>query len=153
MNRLYRSDTDKVIGGVCGGLGEYLSVDPLLMRIAFAILAMASGIGLTLYILMWIFIPAVHADALTQKEVTRNNVQEIQEQAQEWGHKARETLSGAPSRKMGNQMLIAGAVLVGLGLLSLLRNFGLLTWISRLWPLVLIAVGAVILLDNLRGKE
>ena len=153
MNRLYRSDTDKVIGGVCGGLGEYLSVDPLLMRIAFVILAMASGIGLTLYILMWIFIPTVHVDALTQKGVTRNNVQEIQEQAQDWRHKARETLSGTPSRKVGNQMLIAGAVLVGLGLLSLLRNFGLLTWIGRLWPLVLIAVGAVILLDNLRGRE
>jgi len=153
MNRLCRSDTDKVIGGVCGGLGEYLSVDPLLMRIAFVILAMASGIGLTLYILMWIFIPTAHADALTQKEVTRNNVQEIQQQAKQWGKEARETLGGTPSRKVGNLMLIAGAVLVGLGLLSLLRNFGLLTWIGRLWPLVLIAIGAVILLDNLRGKE
>ena len=153
MSRLYRSDTDKLIGGVCGGLGEYLGLDPLIMRIAFAVLAMISGIGLAVYILMWLFIPLAHTGSVTQDEVVRQNVQEIQEQTKVWGHKARETLGGTSSRKAGSNMLIAGAVLIGLGLLSLLRNFGLLAWIGKLWPLVLIAIGMVILLDNLRGRE
>ena len=153
MRRLYRSDTDKLIGGVCGGLGEYLDFDPLVIRIIFVVMAMISGIGFAVYILMWLFIPLAHASSATQDEVLRQNVQEIRGQTKVLGKKAQETLGGMSSRKVGSHMLIAGVVLVGLGLLSLLRNFGLLAWVGKLWPLVLIAIGIVILLDNLRGRE
>ena len=53
---LRRSRTDKVIGGVCGGLGRYLGVDPVLLRIAFVVLAVAGGSGILLYIVAWILI-------------------------------------------------------------------------------------------------
>jgi len=56
IRRLYRSNTDKVIGGVCGGLGEYLEIDPVILRIIWAVLGFA-GIGIIAYIISWIVIP------------------------------------------------------------------------------------------------
>ncbi|MEM5812303.1 MAG: PspC domain-containing protein [Candidatus Aenigmatarchaeota archaeon] len=57
MRRLYRSGKDKVLGGVCGGIGEYFHTDPVLVRIAFIILALLWGFGIILYIICWIIIP------------------------------------------------------------------------------------------------
>lgn len=54
--RLYRSKTDKVIGGVCGGLGKYFAIDPVILRVIWAILVF-SGVGLLAYIIAWIVIP------------------------------------------------------------------------------------------------
>ena len=54
--RFYLSSTDKKIGGVCGGLAEYFSLDPLLVRIGFLLLIFW-GVGLLLYILLWILAP------------------------------------------------------------------------------------------------
>ena len=56
--RLYRSRTQRVIGGVCGGLGEYLSLDPLLVRLIFVVLVLFGGpVGLIAYLLFLIFVP------------------------------------------------------------------------------------------------
>ena len=55
--RLFRSRKDRIIGGVCGGLGNYLNVDPVLVRVVWAILFFAAGVGLLAYILAWIIIP------------------------------------------------------------------------------------------------
>ena len=52
-----RTRDDRVIGGVCGGLGRYLGVDPVLMRIAFVILAFAGGGGILVYLVAWVLIP------------------------------------------------------------------------------------------------
>lgn len=59
MNRrLYRSRTDSVLGGVAGGVAEYLDVDPSIVRIVWAILAVVTGgIFFVLYIVMWIVVP------------------------------------------------------------------------------------------------
>ncbi|MBN1197829.1 MAG: PspC domain-containing protein [Bacteroidales bacterium] len=62
VKRLYRSQKDKVIGGVCGGLGNYLNIDPVLIRVAWAVLFFAGGMGLLAYILAWIIIPERQAD-------------------------------------------------------------------------------------------
>ncbi len=55
--RLRRRTTDRVIGGVAGGLGEYLNVDPVLFRALFAGLVIFGGAGLVLYVLGWLLIP------------------------------------------------------------------------------------------------
>lgn len=58
MNRLYRSGKDKLLGGVCGGFGEYFDLDPVLVRIIWVILAFASlGTAVLIYIILWILIP------------------------------------------------------------------------------------------------
>ena len=55
--RLFRSRRDRILGGVCGGLGNYLNVDPVLVRVVWAILFFAAGVGFLAYILAWIIIP------------------------------------------------------------------------------------------------
>jgi phage shock protein C len=57
MRRLYKSRSDRVIYGVCGGIGEYLAVDPVLIRIAWIILTMLGGGGIIAYIIGIIIIP------------------------------------------------------------------------------------------------
>ncbi|MDD2715817.1 MAG: PspC domain-containing protein [Candidatus Wallbacteria bacterium] len=49
--RYYRSREDRVISGVCGGLGEYFEIDPVIVRIMFVALGFISGIGVGLYLL------------------------------------------------------------------------------------------------------
>jgi phage shock protein C len=56
--RLVRSRTNKMIGGVCGGLGEYFDFDPTLIRLLFAaLIVFGAGSPILLYLLMWIIIP------------------------------------------------------------------------------------------------
>ena len=55
--RLYRSRKDKILGGVCGGIGKYLNADPVVFRVIWAICFFAGGLGLLAYIVAWIIMP------------------------------------------------------------------------------------------------
>lgn len=55
--RLYRSRKDQQIAGVCGGVADYLGVDPTLVRLLWVIFALAGGPGLLLYVIMWAIVP------------------------------------------------------------------------------------------------
>jgi len=55
--RLYRSNANRMIAGVCGGIAEYLNVDPTLIRLGFVLLTLASGTGILLYLVMAIVVP------------------------------------------------------------------------------------------------
>ncbi|HYA22085.1 MAG TPA: PspC domain-containing protein [Thermoproteota archaeon] len=55
--RLFRSRRDRILGGVCGGLGNYLGVDPTWIRLAWALTALFYGTGILFYLLAWIIIP------------------------------------------------------------------------------------------------
>jgi phage shock protein C len=55
--KLYRSKSDRNVAGVCAGLGEYFNIDPVLIRIIFAVTTLAGGPGLIAYILLAIIMP------------------------------------------------------------------------------------------------
>jgi phage shock protein C len=55
--RLYRSKNDRVLGGVCGGLGKFFTIDPVLVRVVWAVSFFAGGVGLLAYIIAWIIVP------------------------------------------------------------------------------------------------
>ena len=55
--RLYKSRKNKIVGGVCGGLSEYLNMDPTIVRIIAGVLCLAKGIGLLVYIIACIVMP------------------------------------------------------------------------------------------------
>ena len=58
MERLYRSRTDRILAGVCGGIGIYYTTDPNLVRVLWVVLTLLSvGIGIIAYIAAWILIP------------------------------------------------------------------------------------------------
>ena len=58
VKRLYRSGKDRILGGVCGGIGEYFKVDPVLIRIFWVVFSLIYGTGLLAYIIAWINIYA-----------------------------------------------------------------------------------------------
>lgn len=61
--RLYRSRKDRKIAGVCGGLGEYFGVDPVIFRIVLLALLLGAGSGILLYVIFWIAVPEAPAGA------------------------------------------------------------------------------------------
>lgn len=58
QKRLYRDENNKVLGGVCGGLANYFGTDPIIIRVIFAVVALAFGTGLLAYVIMWIAVPS-----------------------------------------------------------------------------------------------
>jgi phage shock protein PspC (stress-responsive transcriptional regulator) len=55
--RLYRDPDNRVLGGVCGGIGAYMNIDPVIFRIIFVISFFGFGVGLLIYLVLWIVIP------------------------------------------------------------------------------------------------
>jgi phage shock protein PspC (stress-responsive transcriptional regulator) len=60
--QLRRSRSEKMLGGVCGGLGEYSGLDPVLWRVAMVALTVAGGAGVVVYLLLWVLMPPAPAD-------------------------------------------------------------------------------------------
>jgi phage shock protein PspC (stress-responsive transcriptional regulator) len=55
--KLYRSRRDRRVAGVCGGIAEYLGVDPTWVRVAFLLATLAGGPGVLIYIVLWMVMP------------------------------------------------------------------------------------------------
>jgi len=70
MKRLFRSKTQRMLGGVCGGLGEHLDVDPTVIRLVWIVLSLFSlGIGILVYIIAWIIVPEEEEEMATYRVV------------------------------------------------------------------------------------
>jgi len=71
--RLYRDESDKLLGGVCAGLANYLRMDPSIVRILFAIITFGGfGAGFLIYILLWIILPSKSLETQIRKRLFRN---------------------------------------------------------------------------------
>jgi len=57
VRRLFRSKKSIIVGGVCGGIGEYFEVDPVLIRLGWVIGSLIYGVGVLAYLVAWIIIP------------------------------------------------------------------------------------------------
>jgi phage shock protein PspC (stress-responsive transcriptional regulator) len=148
--QLYRSEANRMIAGVAGGLGEYFEVDPTLIRLAFVLLTLSGGSGILIYIVLWIIIPTASSgrNAATH-ETMKANAKEVETKAKQFAKEAEHAAEGADTR----MWLGAGVVILGVWLL--LTNFGFLSawFVGRLWPLILIIIGVVILgRSGRRGK-
>jgi phage shock protein PspC (stress-responsive transcriptional regulator) len=145
MNRLYRSRSDALLGGVCGGIAEHLGVDPTLVRVVFAVLAVVSGIGILIYLLLWLIVPLEGAAQPSPRDVVRSGAEEMADRARELGQEVR---TAAGRRDVGFAVIV-GAILIFLGVSLLLRNLGLWwAWWLRfdvLGPIALIVIGLVLL--------
>lgn len=108
-----------MLGGVCAGLGRYLGVDPVLLRVAFVLLVLAGGSGVLLYVVGWIFIPE---------------------------EKEGEELGTAPASGSDSLRLVAGGALIALGVIWLLDltipNVG-----KYVLPLSLVVIGVAVIVQ------
>jgi phage shock protein PspC (stress-responsive transcriptional regulator) len=81
--RLYRSEHDRVIAGVCGGLRDYLGIDANLLRVIFVLLAVfAGGSGLLIYVLLWALVPRESRVGISPSESAMDAVNEVRDRFQ-----------------------------------------------------------------------
>ena len=100
--KLYRSKTDKIIAGVAGGFGEYFNLDPVLVRTVFVLLAFVNGLGILLYIVLAIIVPAHSGKEIkvNRQEKAKEFVHELGQEVQELADKAKRKRSWLSSKKM-----------------------------------------------------
>ena len=75
---LYRSETKRMLGGVCGGLSDYFGVDATIVRVLFLLLCFVGGAGILLYPALWIVVPTESRVEAPPAEVAREGWGEIQ---------------------------------------------------------------------------
>lgn len=133
MKRLYKSRQDRIIDGVCGGIGEYLGIDPVIVRIIFLLLFFMGGIGLLLYIAGMLIIPPNPED---------KEKQPVESQ-----------------KKTSSILFIFGLLLVIIGVGLLLENLGWPFWhffktaFNYLLPIFIIAIGLFLIISYFTKKR
>lgn len=126
--RLYRSSRSKILGGVCGGLGEYFDIDPTLVRL-FAVLALffSDGAVFIAYIVGWIIMPlrdpGVESPAQPQSTTASPEAIRATVDDPKW------------------HSFLPGVILIALGALLLLREYFFWYNLGDIWPVVLILLG------------
>ncbi|HUV72100.1 MAG TPA: PspC domain-containing protein [Clostridia bacterium] len=75
--KLFRSEKDRVIAGVAGGLGEYFRADANLFRIIFVLLGLLGGLGIVVYLILWLFLPLASKSEQPETKTISNNVKDI----------------------------------------------------------------------------
>jgi phage shock protein PspC (stress-responsive transcriptional regulator) len=175
--RLVRDTRRAVLGGVAAGFGLYLDVDPVLVRLAFALLAFANGLGIGLYLAGWLLMP--RADSLDVADAAGGATPQKPPAGPEVGATAAagsaaeagvEALRRAGSRFAGEVRTVAfaapasesvqagvGGLLVVIGAVLLADNLGWLRWpwwlsFGTLWPAGLVALGVALILKSRRPR-
>jgi phage shock protein PspC (stress-responsive transcriptional regulator)/signal transduction histidine kinase len=119
---LQRDTEHELIGGVCAGIGRRLGIDPILIRVAFVVFAMATaGFGVLAYIVAWVFLPAAPESGPAAPSTPSR-----------WAHPA-------------NWKVAVGIGMLSLSLLLVLRELGIWWSDALAWPLVLAAAGGALL--------
>ncbi|HEX2867927.1 MAG TPA: PspC domain-containing protein [Ignavibacteriales bacterium] len=158
--RLYRSQKDKMIAGVCGGLAEYFDVDPVIIRIAFVAATILSGMGIIVYILLWIIVPykeqiaAAPASASASGAFTAPAGSETTAEAGAGPAPSQaEPVKSEVYRDRRRNRPVLGYILVGLGLLFFADRFFPYVEFHNLWPLILVALGVGLLLRSSKNRR
>ncbi|NJD27779.1 MAG: PspC domain-containing protein [Chloroflexi bacterium] len=141
--RLYRSRSDRMIFGVAGGMARWLDIDPAVVRLVWALLIIAGGVGLLLYIVAAIVIPEEPIGAVPPG--APGSAPGGEAGATGWG-----APGATPRRDSGSAPMIIGIVLVLLGVWFLAERY--IDWLDNalLWPALLIVVGVLLLAGAMR---
>lgn len=153
QNRLLRSQQDRILGGVCAGLGKYLSIDTVLVRLFFIVFTMVGGIGPLLYIILWIVVPSEEQVAGSGAQPHTFDGEVIRERAENF----RDEVVSAVNKSGNKTGLYVGIGLVLFGIYIFIKNLNLpwLAWLNSnviLAGLIIVA-GAALLYVALRRKE
>jgi len=161
-NRLYRSVHGRVIGGVAGGLADFFSMDPTIVRLIFVLLAVFGGSGVLLYIILWIVLPEKYTfgsynayntpPSSSDPESGKGGVGETFE-GFENGEKGFGAEPGLAEKRKFEGSLIGGVVLILIGAFFLAERFIPRINFGDFWPLLLVVVGIVLIINSLPKKS
>lgn len=168
----FHRGTDRILGGVCSGLAEGFHIDALWVRLGFVLLAFLQGVGLLIYIVLWVVMP----ERVAGQDRTRSGMDSMSADLRRIGHELRtqfgstpktqpapeagqattpsaaaSTFTPAPTAPAGGQTMVLGIVLVGVGIILLAANTGFIPW-SVIWPSVLIVLGVLLLVRTVERR-
>ena len=141
--KLYRSRTHRVFGGVAGGLADYFNVDVILMRLLFVIVFFAGGGGVIIYIVLWIITP----EAPLIKYPNTDN-QKSSETYTDSNISDADIVDDGNKKDNNNRTFIVGIALILVGFLFLLNSMMPQLIIINLWPLILVIVGVMLIVNE-----
>ncbi len=148
-NKLYRSQTERMLGGVCGGLAKYLNVDTTIVRLFFIVLTLLGGFGPLVYFIMWIVVP-LEEHVYTDTHPERFDGEDIKERA----GMVRDDFITAIRQPNQNTARFIGIALVLAGGFFLLRQLDLpwLNWLDSgvIWAALILLAGIALLIRATR---
>ena len=154
--RLYRSRNNRMIWGVCGGLGEYFKIDPTIMRLIAVLSTFLGGFGIIAYIVVAIVVP-LESTTTQSKETIKENVQEMKETATAIGKEFQPTSSkeenteGKSTEQYRRSVSVFGIVIIIIGIILMiasLTNFWRWFQWAFIWPIILILIGLLIIFSR-----
>ncbi|MBU3901036.1 PspC domain-containing protein [Patescibacteria group bacterium] len=149
---LHRSQTDKIIAGVCGGLAEYFSVDSTIIRLLFILVVALGGSGLVIYLILWLIMPKKAGEtAVINEQRVKEFANEIKAKAQDLREEFKKDKPEEETVKDRRHGGLFGWVLVILGVVFLANNFmpfWMRSHMVNYWPLLLVFIGAVIIVGR-----
>lgn len=181
--RLYRSRKEKILGGVCGGVAEYLGVDVTLIRVIWILMVLLGGPGLIAYIVCWLIIPEEpkgrrhgtnKLPANREAQVQTGDAQGVEEGKDapaevegpgEAGEKGGQATGEGARRTLGLILIVVGFFFLlrqlgGWAILFFPRLMPGLDWariwgLSRalFWPLVLVILGVILIIGSLGRRQ
>ena len=144
-NKLYRSNTDKMLGGVCGGLAKYLRVDLTIVRLFFVVLTLLGGFGPLIYLIMWIIVP-LEDHVYTDSNPDKFEGEDIKERA----GMVRDDFINAVKQPNQNTARFIGVALVLAGGFFLLKQLHIewLSWLNTgvVWAGLILLAGIALLI-------
>ena len=153
---LHRSQTDKVIAGVCGGLAEYCDIDSIIIRLLFILVVALGGSGVFLYLILWLTMPkSSSGEAVLTEERVKEFANEIKEKAQDFKEEVKKYNRNTEKHDHGGGRRFFGWLLLVLGIAFLINNlvpYWMRAQMIRFWPLFLI-IAAVLMIANSREEK
>lgn len=145
QRKLYRSGSDKVIAGVCGGLGNFFDIDSTIVRIIFVLLTFGGGAGIIIYIILALIMPEQHNSDQDIKENIKNNAEQLASEIKTKANDLKEKYQREDGYR-GDTRMWLGVLLLFFGLFFLVENFNIFPWFNmgKLWPVILIVIGLLI---------
>lgn len=135
-NKLYRSRSQKMLAGVCGGIAEYFNIDVTLIRLIWAIVSIPSfGTGIIIYIIAAIIIPE-------------------RPYGQDYNVEFIDATATQPIDK-SKIMVIVGVVLIIIGIIALVSGLFPYLWRmlrNAIWPIIIIIIGIVLIYSSWKNK-
>lgn len=139
--RLERSRTNRVIAGVCGGLADYFKIDIALMRVLFVVATICGSFGFWMYVILWIVVP--EENILGPGNINENSYDDTIDITPNEAREEKKSVNGA---------MIASLILIFIGVMALVDNFTPIAWVWKLWPVPLIIIGVILLINSTKNN-
>lgn len=143
--QLVRSETNKMVAGICGGLADYFDIDATLFRILFVVTTFLGGAGVLVYVLLWIIIPTSSSQSVDPKARVTEFKNEAERFVQSTADQIRKSTQDSGSHTAARTQQLIAIALVVLGILIIVKNILPHISFTFVWPGILVLLGVWLL--------